>query len=58
MSFRLGRRLTGAVVLILLRLLSAYKAYRGLTVEALILIGIVLIGITDESGLAGQSFIC
>jgi di/tricarboxylate transporter len=49
--------LTGAVVLILLRVISADEAYRGLKPEILILIaGMVVIGIAmEESGLAGQA---
>ncbi|MDX3911140.1 MAG: SLC13 family permease [Sphingobium sp.] len=49
--------LTGAVVLILLRVISADEAYRGLKPEILILIaGMVVIGIAmEESGLAGEA---
>lgn len=49
--------LTGAVLLILLRVISADEAYRGLKPEILILIaGMVVIGIAmEESGLAEQA---
>lgn len=48
--------LSGAVLLILLRVISPDEAYRGLKPEILILIaGMVVIGIAmEESGLAGQ----